>query len=186
MSKFFFSNEEIKEMPEPFKLPDISFIPGYRELKEEYDNLRYCIAIGRNQIYIDETFQNHYLDERMKKVCEQFTQPNISVFPGNREEEEEDDGTVQSQIVAHNLPRFIGSPERFCGNPLGESSFEYDDVGPEFFTASVRALDTYLINTTGKGPSEYDVKKANQIGCINLITDVFNDLLKKKRRKRTV
>ena len=67
-----------------------------------------------------------------KKECEQFTQPNISVFPGNREEEEEDDGTVQSQIVAHNLP------------------------------------------------SEYDVKKANQIGCINLITDVFNDLLKKK------
>ena len=132
MSKFFFSNEEIKEMPEPFKLPDISFIPGYRELKEEYDNLRYCIAIGRNQIYIDETFQNHYLDERMEKVCEQFTQSNISVFPGNREEEEEDDGTVQSQIVAHNLP------------------------------------------------SEYDVKKANQIGCINLITDVFNDLLKKK------
>ena len=24
------------------------------------------------------------------------------------------------------------------------------------------------------------IKKANQIGCINLITDVFNDLLKKK------
>jgi len=132
MSKFFFSNEEIKEMPERFKLPDISVIPGNRELEEEYDNLRYCIAIGTNQIYIDETFQNHYLDERMKKVCEQFTQPNISVFPSNREEEEEDDGTVQSQIVAHNLP------------------------------------------------SEYDVKKANQIGCINLITDVFNDLLKKK------
>ena len=46
---------------------------------------------------------------------------------------------------------FIDSPERFCGNPLGESSFEYDDVDPEYFTASVRALDTYLINTTGKG-----------------------------------
>ena len=61
MSKFFFSNEEIKEMPEPFKLPDISFIPGYRELKEEYDNLRYCIAIGRNQIYIDETFDKYIL-----------------------------------------------------------------------------------------------------------------------------
>ena len=99
MSKFFFSNEEIKEMPEPFKLPDISFIPGYRELKEEYDNLRYCIAIGRNQIYIDETFQNHYLDERMKKVCEQFTQPNISVFPGNREEEEEDDEKRYYRVI---------------------------------------------------------------------------------------
>ena len=94
MSKFFFSNEEIKEMPEQFKLPDISVIPGNRELEEEYDNLRYYRAIETSQI--------------------------------------SNDGTVQKQIVAHNLP------------------------------------------------SEYDVKKANQIGCINLINGCFNDLLKQK------
>ena len=94
MSKFSFSNEEIKEMPEQFKLPDISVIPGNREEEEEYDNLRYYKAIETTQI--------------------------------------SNDGTVQKQIVAHNLP------------------------------------------------SEYDVKKANQIGCINLINGCFNDLLKQK------
>ena len=141
MSKFFFSNEEIKEMPEQFKLPDISVIPGYRELKEEYDNLRYYREIETRYILIDGTIQNHYLDERIKKAAyELFTQPDISVTQGNRELEEEYDnlryyraiGTVKSQIVAHNLP------------------------------------------------SEYDVKKANQIGCINLINGCFNDLLKQK------
>ena len=149
MSKFFFSNEEIKEMPEQFKLPDISVIPGYRELKEEYDNLRYYREIETRYILIDGTIQNHYLDERIKKAAyELFTQPDISVTQGNRELEEEydnlryyraietsqisNDGTVQKQIVAHNLP------------------------------------------------SEYDVKKANQIGCINLINGCFNDLLKQK------
>ena len=149
MSKFSFSNEEIKEMPEQFKLPDISVIPGYRELKEEYDNLRYYREIETRYILIDGTIQNHYLDERIKKaVYELFTQPDISVTQGNRELEEEydnlryyraietsqisNDGTVQKQIVAHNLP------------------------------------------------SEYDVKKANQIGCINLINGCFNDLLKQK------
>ena len=149
MSKFSFSNEEIKEMPEQFKLPDISVIPGYRELKEEYDNLRYYREIETRYILIDGTIQNHYLDERIKKAAyELFTQPDISVTQGNRELEEEydnlryyraietsqisNDGTVQKQIVAHNLP------------------------------------------------SEYDVKKANQIGCINLINGCFNDLLKQK------
>ena len=149
MSKFSFSNEEIKEMPEQFKLPDISVIPGYRELKEEYDNLRYYREIETRYILIDGTIQNHYLDERIKKAAyELFTQPDISVTQGNRELEEEydnlryyraietsqisNDGTVQKQIVAHNLP------------------------------------------------SEYDVKKANQSGCINLITGCFNDLLKQK------
>jgi hypothetical protein len=149
MSKFFFLNEEIKEMPEQFKLPDISVIPGYRELKEEYDNLRYYREIETRYILIGGTIQNHYLDERIKKAAyELFTQPDISVTQGNRELEEEydnlryyraietsqisNDGTVQKQIVAHNLP------------------------------------------------SEYDVKKANQIGCINLINGCFNDLLKQK------
>jgi len=149
MSKFFFLNEEIKEMPEQFKLPDISVIPGYRELKEEYDNLRYYREIETRYILIDGTIQNHYLDERIKKAAyELFTQPDISVTQGNRELEEEydnlryyraietsqisNDGTVQKQIVAHNPP------------------------------------------------SEYDVKKANQIGCINLINGCFNDLLKQK------
>jgi hypothetical protein len=141
MSKFSFSNEEIKEMPEQFKLPDISVIPGNRELEEEYDNLRYYREIETRYILIDGTIQNHYLDERIKKaVYELFTQPDISVTQGNRELEEEYDnlryyraiGTVKSQIVAHNLP------------------------------------------------SEYDVKKANQIGCINLINGCFNDLLKQK------
>ena len=149
MSKFSFSNEEIKEMPEQFKLPDISVIPGYRELKEEYDDLRYYREIETRYILIDGTIQNHYLDERIKKAAyELFTQPDISVTQGNRELEEEydnlryyraietsqisNDGTVQKQIVAHNLP------------------------------------------------SEYDVKKANQSGCINLITGCFNDLLKQK------
>ena len=149
MSKFSFSNEEIKEMPEQFKLPDISVIPGYRELKEEYDNLTYYREIETRYILIDGTIQNHYLDERIKKAAyELFTQPDISVTQGNRELEEEydnlryyraietsqisNDGTVQKQIVAHNLP------------------------------------------------SEYDVKKANQIGCINLINGCFNDLLKQK------
>jgi hypothetical protein len=92
---------------------------------------------------------NHYLDEGIKKsMYERFKLPYISVIPGNRELEEEydnlryyraietsqisNDGTVQKQIVAHNLP------------------------------------------------SEYDVKKANQSGCINLITGCFNDLLKQK------
>ena len=149
MSKFSFSNEEIKEMPEQFKLPDISVIPGYRELKEEYDNLRYYREIETRYILIDGTIQNHYLDERIKKAAyELFTQPDISVTQGNRELEEEydnlryyraietsqisNDGNVQKQIVAHGLP------------------------------------------------SEYDVKKANQSGCINLITGCFNDLLKQK------
>ena len=144
MSKFFFSNEEIKEMREQFKLPDISVIPGNRELKEEYDNLRYYREIETRYILIDGTIQNHYLDERIKKAAyELFTQPDISVTQGNRELEEEydnlryyraietsqisNDGTVQKQIVAHNLP------------------------------------------------SEYEDKKANQSGCINLITGCFND-----------
>jgi hypothetical protein len=149
MSKFFFSNEEIKEMREQFKLPDISVIPGNRELEEEYDNLRYYKEIETRYILIDGTIQNHFLDLRIKKAAYAlFTQPDISVTQGNRELEEEydnlryyraietsqisNDGTVQKQIVAHNLP------------------------------------------------SEYDVKKANQSGCINLITGCFNDLLKQK------
>ena len=92
MSKFFFSNEETKEMPEQFKLPDISVIPGNRELEEEYDNLRYYREIETRYILIDGTIQNHYLDERIKKaVYELFTQPDISVTQGNRELEEEYD-----------------------------------------------------------------------------------------------
>ena len=152
MSKFSFSNEEIKEMPEQFKLPDISVIPGYRELKEEYDNLRYYREIETRYILIDGTIQNHYLDERIKKaVYELFTQPDISVTQGNRELEE-----------------------------------EYDNL------RYYRAIETsqISINRTNQNqnvahnyPSEYDVKKANQIGCINLITDVFNDLLKKKEKE---
>ena len=149
MSNHYLDEGIKKSMYERFKLPYISVIPGNRELEEEYDNLRYCIAIETNQISIDGTFQNHYLDERIKEeVNEVFKQPDNSVILGNREEEEEYDNlryykaiettqisinrTNQNQNVAHNYP------------------------------------------------SEYDVKKANQIGCINLITDVFNDLLKKK------
>ena len=149
MSKFSFSNEEIKEMPEQFKLPDISVIPGNRELEEEYDNLRYYREIETRYILIDGTIQNHYLDERIKKAAyELFTQPDISVTQGNRELEE-----------------------------------EYDNL------RYYRAIETsqISINRTNQNqnvahnyPSEYDVKKANQIGCINLINGCFNDLLKQK------
>ena len=149
MSNHYLDEGIKKSMYERFKLPYISVIPGNRELEEEYDNLRYYREIETRYILIDGTIQNHYLDERIKKaVYELFTQPDISVTQGNRELEEEydnlryyraietsqisNDGTVQKQIVAHNLP------------------------------------------------SEYDVKKANQIGCINLINGCFNDLLKQK------
>ena len=41
----------------------------------------------------------------------------------------------------------------------------------------------YFINKIIRNQSEYNVKKANQTGCINSITGVFNDLLKKWRKK---
>ena len=92
MSNHYLDEGIKKSMYERFKLPYISVIPGNREEEEEYDNLRYYIAIETNQISIDGTFQNHYLDERIKEeVNEVFKQPDNSVILGNREEEEEYD-----------------------------------------------------------------------------------------------
>ena len=41
----------------------------------------------------------------------------------------------------------------------------------------------YFINKIIRNQSEYNVKKANQTGCINSITGVFNDLLKKMEKE---
>ena len=100
MSNHYLDEGIKKSMYEPFKQPDNSVILGNREEEEEYDNLRYYIAIETNQISIDGTFQNHYLDERIKKaVCEVFAQPNFSVVPGDRKEEEEDDEKRYYRVI---------------------------------------------------------------------------------------
>ena len=149
MSNHYLDEGIKKSMYELFKQPDNSVILGNREEEEEYDNLRYYIAIETNQISIDGTFQNHYLDERIKKaVCEVFAQPNFSVVPGDRKEEEEDDEKRYYRVIKET---------QISINRTNQNQ-----------------------NVAHNYPSEYDVKKANQIGCINLITDVFNDLLKKK------
>ena len=60
--------------------------------------------------------------------------------------------SISLRSLALSFPiSYIDRPDRFCDNPLPRDFYEYIEDGTEFFNKALRALDSYLVNTTGSG-----------------------------------